>query len=111
MTSKFEDIELKAGSVGSIKIYGSRLLSSTEKGIGANNNVEVVETRRKVKDVTPGNYNPETGEVNEKDNDKTRVSVTPPTGAFDNTIVIISIVGISLIVLAGGIYFIRKKVL
>ena len=115
INTKFGDMHLNSGDAASIRIYGSKLLSSKESGIGASNHVEIIETSRKMFDVTPGNYNPKKSPLapqnNEKDSSYTSVSITPPTGQTDNKIFIISILGASLIALAGGVYFIKKKVL
>ena len=113
INTKVGDMNLNAGEVASIKLYGSKLLSSTskEKGIGANNHVEIVETNRKLVGVTPGNYNPVKPKISETDDNYTSISVTPPTGQTDNITIIISILGASLMVLSGGVYLIKKKIL
>ena len=114
INSNIDQIELNSGEVASIKIYGSRVLSSksNEKGIDANNHVEIVESSRKIKGVTPGNYDPKNFNIDEDDNSFTEILITPPTGATTtNKVFIISMLGVSLIALAGGIYFIKKKVL
>ena len=114
INSNIDQIELNSGEVASIKIYGSRVLSSksNEKGIDANNHVEIVESSRKIKGVTPGNYDPKNFNIDEDDNSFTEILISPPTGATTtNKVFIISMLGVSLIALAGGIYFIKKKVL
>ena len=111
ITDQFARNELKAGEATSIKIYGSKLLASNENGIGASNHVEIVETARKIYGATPGNYDPKTSTPNESDDDMTRVNITPPTGLTDNRTFIISLAAIVLVVVAGEIYFIKKKVL
>ena len=111
MTEKFADMSLKPGEVASVKIYAGKLLSSNEKGFAADNHVEIVETKRKLVGVTPGNYNPKTLKQDETDNSHTRISVTPPTGLTDNKIFVISMTSVILVVLAGGIYLIKKNVL
>ena len=111
INTKFGDMHLNSGDAASIRIYGSKLLSSKESGIGASNHVEIVETSRKMSGVTPGNYDPKNLQENESDNSYTSVSITPPTGQTDNKIFIISMLGASLMALAGGVYLIKKKVL
>ena len=114
INTNIDDIELNAGEAASIKIYGSKLLSNKERGIKVKNHVEIVESSRKITGVTPGNYDPKTLQENEADNNYTMVSITPPTGLTTNNknrVFIISILGVSLIALAGGVYFIKKKVL
>ena len=103
------------GQATSIKIYGSKLVSTSEKGFTAENHAEIIETTgiRTLISSIPGNYNPsENGsKPNEPDDDKTILTITPPTGLMNNKIFIISVTTISLIILAGGVYFIKKKVL
>ena len=71
-----------------------------------------MESSRKIKGVTPGNYDPKNFNIDEDDNSFTEILITPPTGATTtNKVFIISMLGVSLIALAGGIYFIKKKVL
>ena len=127
INNNIDKIELAPGRVASFTIYGSKLLSNSERGTGssllpntekikgleANNHVEIVETKRKIKNVTPGNYNPSAGggSPNEADDDKTSIIITQPTGLTDNRVLIISMATIILVVFAGGIYFIKKKVL
>ena len=89
-------------------------MSNKERGIKVKNHVEIVESSRKITGVTPGNYDPKTLQEDEADNNYTMVSITPPTGLTTNNknrVFIISMLGASLIALAGGVYFIKKKVL
>ena len=115
INNNIDKIELAPKGVASFKIYGSKLLSNTEKGKGfkANNHVEIVETKRKIKDVTPGNYNPSAGNgsPNEADDDKTSIIITQPTGLTDSRVFVISMAMIILVIFAGEIYWIKKKVL
>ena len=111
ITDEFKDMQLQPGQVASKKIYGSKLLANEEKGINTSNHIEIVETSRKIKDATPGNYNPTTGLENEQDNDSTRISITPPTGLADNTLIILSSIAVAIVILAGGIFLIKKKIL
>ena len=99
------------GKTGSIKIYGNRVLSTSEKGIDIKNHVEIIETMgvRTIKSSIPGNYNPKTLTPNEPDDDMTALIITPPTGATENTIFTVLIIIITLTILAGGIYFIKKR--
>ena len=115
MTEYFSKNHIEVGKIGSIQIYGSKLLSTTDKGITAYNHTEILETEgiRSIWSSTPGNYNPskDGGSPHELDDDKTVLTITPPTGLTDNKIIFISISAISLVVIAVGIYLIRKKVL
>ena len=115
VTDYFYNNVVKVGEIGSTKIYGSKLLSNKESGTTITNNAEILETKgiRSLWSSTPGNYNPASngGSPHEPDDDKTILTITPPTGLTDNRVVIISITTISLVVLAGGVYLIRKKVL
>ena len=105
--------QIAAGKVGSIKIYGSKLISTSEKGTDVKNHAEIIETMgmRAIKGATPGNYNPKTRTPNELDSDMTSLVITPPTGLTENKTVIVVTIVISMIVLAGGIYLIKRKVL
>ena len=105
--------EIAVGKIGSVKLYGSKLISTSEKGIDVKNHAEIIETMgmRAIKGATPGNYNPKTRTPNEPDSDMTSLVITPPTGLTENKTVIVVTIVISMIVLAGGIYLIKRKVL
>ena len=113
ITEYFKDKQIPIGNVGSVKIYGSKVLSSTEKGTAVTNHAEIIETMgvRAIRKSIPGNYNPNTRTPNEPDDDMTTFIITPPTGLTSNKIFIISASAIAMIALAGGVYFIKKKVL
>ena len=66
---------------------------------------------RAIRNSIPGNYNPKDISTHEQDDDKTTFIITPPTGLTSNKIFIISVSLIAMIALAGGVYFIKKKVL
>lgn len=104
---------IEPGSIGSVKIYGNKVLSTNEKGISVENHAEIIETIgiRFIKDCIPGNYNPNTRTPDEPDDDMTKLVITPPTGLKDNKIFLISAVVIVMSIFAGGVYFIKKKVL
>ena len=104
---------IEPGSIGNVKIYGSKVLSTSEKGVSVENHAEIIETMggRTIRNSTPGNYNPNTRKPDEPDDDMTSLIITPPTGLNDNKIFIFSISLIVFIALAGGVYFIKKKVL
>ena len=101
------------GKVASMKICGSKVLTTSENGTTVKNHVEIIETMgiRSIKSSIPGNYNPTTEGPNEPDDDMTSVIITPPTGLLENKIFIVSGIAIILSILAGGIYLIKKKVL
>ena len=105
--------EIGVGKVGTIKIYGNKVISTSEKGTRAENHVEIIETMgvRSIKSSIPGNYNPKTQTPNELDDDMTTLIITTPTGTTENTIAIITATVIAMIALVGGIYFIKKKII
>ena len=108
--------ELAPGTAKTVKLYGSKLLTTDENGIGVSNYVEIIETARKIYNSTPGNYIPglssdKIGYTNEPDDDQIRVSITPPTGLTDNITFIITVASITVVVLLAGIYFIKAKAL
>ena len=115
VTEEFNKSGIKVGETASVKLYGSRLLSTNENGFSAKNHTEVIETVgvRTPENSIPGNYNPSYNgdDQHEPDDDKTTVLVTPPTGLAENKVFIISMITVSLIILAGGVYLIKKKVL
>ena len=115
VTDFFSKNKIPIGGMESIKIYGNKLLSTQEFGVTITNHAEILETIgiRSLWGSTPGNYNPSDkgGSPHEQDDDKTKLTITPPTGTKDNTVFIISTTIISLVVLAGGIYLIKKNVL
>ncbi len=111
ITDQFSKLDLTPGKVGSVTICGSKLLASNEKGIKTDNHVEILETTRKNEKSIPGNYDPKTGKENEKDNDMTSITITPPTGLLNNKVFIVSASAIILVALASGIYFIKKRIL
>ncbi len=49
--------------------------------------------------------------LHEQDDDMITIRITPPTGLENNTIIYIAVGAVALIVLAGGIYLIKKKVI
>ena len=113
VTEYFKEHQIPIGNVGSVKVYGSKVLSSTEKGTAVTNHAEIIETMgvRAIRNSIPGNYNPKDISTHEQDDDKTTFIITPPTGLTSNKIFIISVSLIAMIALAGGVYFIKKKVL
>lgn len=110
------DKGIEVTGIESTKIYGSKVLSTSENGINVLNHTEIIETKgiRPIKDSIPGNYNPELGmnnEINEPDDDWTKLTITPPLGLTDNKTYVILITATALLVLAGGVYIIKKKVI
>ena len=53
----------------------------------------------------------ESAGLHTQDDDMITIRITPPTGLENNAIIYIAVGAVALIVLAGGIYFIKKKVL
>ena len=116
ITKAFYDNGIEVGKVASTKIYGSKVLSSSEKGINVENHAEIIETMgiRTIKNSIPGNYNPKEGkpdEPDEPDDDMTLLTITGPTGLTDNKTYVILITATALLVLAGGVYIIKKKII
>ena len=113
ITTYFSDTGIEPGQVGEVKIYGNKVLSTQENGIKIKNHAEIIEISgiRSVYNSIPGNYNPKTELPNEPDSDRAELIITNPTGLTKNTIVIIPITVIVLLVLACGIYVIKKKVI
>lgn len=112
ITEYFNTNKIGIGQIGEVKIYGSKVLSASENGIYLKNHAEIIETiGGTIKSSTPGNYNPDKIETHEPDDDMTKLVITSPTGLKDNKIFWISVSVIAMIVFAGGIYFIKKRVL
>ena len=113
ITKAFYDNGIEVGKVASTKIYGSKVLSSSEKGINVENHAEIIETMgiRTIKNSIPGNYNPKEGKPDEPDDDMTLLTITGPTGLTDNKTYVILITATALLVLAGGVYIIKKKII
>ena len=113
VTEYFYTNKIEAGQVGSIKIYGNKVLAASEKGTVVRNHAEIIETVgvRTIKNSTPGNYNPKEMSPHEPDDDVTTLIITTPTGLLDNKAFIITVIAISLTVIAIGAYFIKKKIL
>ena len=65
---------------------------------------------RTIKGAIPGNYNPKEEKPNEPDDDMTRLIITGPTGLTDNKAFVIAVAATALLVLASGIYIIKKKI-
>ncbi|MCI8273787.1 MAG: hypothetical protein HFJ55_06900 [Clostridia bacterium] len=63
----------------------------------------LVQNTTTINDNVPGRH--------EQDDDAITIKITPPTGLENNAIIYIATGAVGLIVLAGGIYFIRKKVI
>lgn len=113
----------------SISIKASKLLSNS-KEMSYSNYAEVITASNSVgrfygqkdegssnkwKNTTPGNFNPSEPSDSEEDNNRgnrSKLNIIPPTGDNMDKYVVYGITGIScLIVLAGGIILIKKKVL
>ena len=97
------------------------ILSSSED-IDLENETEIVEIKKTggsdiEKDIIPGNYPPGLEEqerilISERDDDKAPTfSVTSNTGENRNYVLPITIIITSLMVIIGGVIFIKKKVL
>lgn len=115
VTEYFYEHAIEIGKVGTIKIYGNKLLSTEENGVRVGNHAEILETEgiRSLWGSTPGNYNPSNngGSPHELDDDKSVLIITPPTGIKNNVVLIVTAVTIVLVCFAGGVYLIKKKIL
>lgn len=97
----------------------TKMLSNNDKNV-FDNNVEIIKidgkTARTIKEVgvekeyKPGNYLPTSNNVEEQDDDRVRIIITPPTGIVTYIIYIVTAVA-GLALIAFGITFIKKKVL
>ena len=113
VTEYFYSNGLGIGEAKSVKIYGSKMLSTKGEGINLENHTEIIETQgiRSVLNSIPGDYSPKYKKPNEQDDDLAKLIITPPTGLFENKIFILTMTTVILVVLAGGIYLIKKKVI
>ena len=117
-----QDLNLGVGdSATDESIVVSRVLSNSDDDLKYENSAEILEiyneTGRPQAESVPGNYVPgksisEVSENGEKDSDKATISVVPSTGE-DKSTPMQYIIGISLglVVLAGGVFIIKKKLL
>ena len=114
-------VEGKYETSNSIPLSVSMILSSSED-IDLENETEIVEIKKTggsdiEKDIIPGNYPPGLEEqerilISERDDDKAPTfSVTSNTGENRNYVLPITIIITSLMVIIGGVIFIKKKVL
>lgn len=109
-TNYFENLQFD--EVRSAYMVTSKVLSNKDE-IYLDNHAEIMELSggRKVKDCIPGNHDPLDSTTFETDDSYTDVAIVPPTGINVTTFIYIGIGVISLITLAGGIIFIKKKVI
>ena len=101
----------------SIEYSVSRLLSNSDDDLKYDNHAEILEisnvTGTPQSESIPGNYVPGKSSVNnEKDGGGAIISIVPSTGEDkSSTIQYIVYTSIGLIILAGGIFLIKKKIL
>lgn len=117
---------VKPGETKTSVIYASKIISNQDDSHVYGNHVEVIglnsktgRTIKGVKDSTreqvskeyqPGNYVPNlSAVVHQQDDDNVRITITPPTGITNYTIIYIITSVIGLIVITGGIILIKKK--
>ena len=105
---------LTPGSSKSVDLVLTKTISSADEAddLSYDNMAEIIQFTNLVgrKDNIPGNQEP-SEQPHEKDSDYTEtVIITPPTGENKATYYLL-IGAVVLVVLAGGIYFIRKKVI
>ncbi len=113
-TDGAEEIEFAPGDTKHLaSITASKLLSSSEEMV-YDNIVEIYNLENPVGrfyDGTPGNFDFENFECdNNKYPNRAKITIVPPTGA--KNMVIYVLIGIGcLVILAGGVIFIKKKIL
>ena len=118
-------ITLKRNTSFEQDMTANKLLANKEENV-FDNNAEIIridgKTARTIqerkngiqveKTYKPGNYVPSiNSDISEQDDDRVKIIITPPTGAtnYITTYVIATLIG--LIVVCGGVIFIKKKVL
>ena len=131
VTNAFKN--LAAGESHSETLYASKLLATQSAEHVYENHTEIIQLNGRMartidgtnngkqiaKTYIPGNYMPSTKaraaeetsltRLHEQDDDAITVRITPPTGLENNAIIYISAGVIVLVLLAGGIYFIKRK--
>ena len=131
VTNAFKN--LAAGESHSETLYASKLLATQSAEHVYENHTEIIQLNGRMartidgtnngkqiaKTYIPGNYMPSTKaraaeetsltRLHEQDDDVITVRITPPTGLENNAIIYISVGVIVLVLLAGGIYFIKRK--
>ena len=124
---------LSAGESHSETLYASKLLATQAKDHVYENHTEIIQLNGKIartidstnkgtqvaKKYIPGDYMPslkvraeqetELTRLHEQDDDAITVTITPPTGLENNTIIYISTGVVALIILAGGVFLIKRK--
>ena len=135
-TNYFYDVE--RGKSKTLNLFASKLLANQAEDYTYENHVEIVQINDKVarnidsvndgeqitKTYKPGNYMPSLKRIgtttdrtleqvglHEQDDDMITIRITPPTGLENNAIIYIAVGAVALIVLAVGIYLIKKKVI
>lgn len=112
-TNEFEDVGI--GDSKEVKLYTTKYLA-VSNNIVEDNHVEILELigKRTIKDSTPGNHIPVGSEnINddwELDEDKVRLTITPPTGTTVNYVLYIIATAVTLTILVFGITIIKKKI-
>ena len=110
-----------------VQLFASKLLGNQAEEYTYENHAEILQLNGRIartidsveadgkqvdKTYKPGDYTPNVTIIDHKqDDDAITIRITPPTGTTDNAIMYISAGVIGLIVLAGGIYFIKKKII
>ena len=138
-TNTFSNVEPAGGTKTSV-IYASTTLANQEENALYDNHVEIIginakigrtikevndDTRAQVvKTYKPGNYIPtlasrhtsnnpllEEEGLHQQDDDRVRITVTPPTGTTMYTTIYIIAAVVGLMIIVGGILLIKKKVI
>lgn len=128
------------GSSKTSTLYASKLLGNKEEEHSYENHVEIIQLNSKiartidrVKDDTreqvvktykPGNYIPSLADrttnadgtlelegLHQPDDDRVKIIITPPTGILNYITIYIIATVVALIVIVGGVIFIKKKVM
>ena len=104
---------LQPGESEKWQYKANKLMSNDNEELSFQNDVEALEYfsgRTKPYGSMPGNYNTETEQISESDNFTSEMTVTSPTGE-DRSYTLYIIVGTVLVVIAGGVILIKRKVL
>lgn len=131
---------VKPGEQKTSILYASKLLGNKEEEHSYENHVEIIQLNSKiartidsVKDDTreqvvktykPGNYIPSFADrvintdgtlelegLHQPDDDRVRIIITPPTGILNYVTTYIIVAVVALIVIVGGVIFIKKRVI
>lgn len=125
MTDTFSGV--LPGETKTSVIYASKALGTQEDNTILENHVEIVKLNGKTgrtikavkdddrtqiaKEYQPGNYIPTLSGEHQQDDDRVRIVITPPTGTTNYITIYIIASIVAMIVIAGGIVLIKKKLI